>query len=84
MISSSFAFRILSISEMDESAIFCMGSIERRPWVVGTGAEERVVPRWVTTLAVAFDHRIVDGEQGSRFLHDVASILQEPALALLY
>ena len=68
----------------DESAIFCMGSIERRPWVVGTGAEERVVPRWVTTLAVAFDHRIVDGEQGSRFLHDVASILQEPALALLY
>ena len=68
----------------DESAIFCMGSIERRPWVVGAGAEERVVPRWVTTLAVAFDHRIVDGEQGSRFLHDVASILQEPALALLY
>ena len=68
----------------DESAIFCMGSIERRPWVVGVGAEERVVPRWVTTLAVAFDHRVVDGEQGSRFLHDVASILQEPALALLF
>lgn len=68
----------------DESAIFCMGSIQRRPWVVGTGADERVVPRWVTTLAVAFDHRVVDGEQGSRFLHDVASILQEPALALLF
>lgn len=68
----------------DESAIFCMGSIERRPWVVGEGADEKVVPRWVTTLAVAFDHRIVDGEQGSRFLHDVASILAEPALALLY
>ena len=68
----------------DESAIFCMGSIERRPWVVGTGADERVEPRWVTTLAVAIDHRIVDGEQGSRFLHDVASILTEPALALLY
>lgn len=68
----------------DESAIFCMGSIQRRPWVVGTGSEEQVVPRWVTTLAVAFDHRVVDGEQGSRFLHDVASILQEPALALLF
>ena len=68
----------------DESAIFCMGSIERRPWVVGQGADEKVVPRWVTTLAVAFDHRIIDGEQGSRFLHDVASILAEPALALLY
>ncbi|MHA6513671.1 dihydrolipoamide acetyltransferase family protein [Tessaracoccus sp. Z1128] len=68
----------------DESAIFCMGAIQRRPWVVGEGADERVEPRWVSTLAVAFDHRVIDGEQGSRFLHDVASILQEPALALLY
>ena len=68
----------------DESAIFCMGSIERRPWVVGTGPDERIEPRWVTTLAVAFDHRIIDGEQGSRFLHDVASILREPAVALLF
>lgn len=68
----------------NESAIFCMGSIERRPWVVGEGPTERVEPRWVTTLAVAFDHRIIDGEQGSRFLHDVASILAEPALALLF
>ena len=68
----------------DESAIFCMGAIQRRPWVVGEGAEERVEPRWVTTLAIAFDHRIIDGEQGSRFLHDVASILAEPALALLF
>ena len=68
----------------DESAIFCMGAIERRPWVVGEGANERVEPRWVTTLAVAFDHRIIDGEQGSRFLHDVGSILAEPAMALLY
>lgn len=68
----------------DESAIFCMGAIQRRPWVVGEGADERVEPRWVTTLAVAFDHRIIDGEQGSRFLHDVGSILAEPAMALLY
>jgi len=68
----------------NESAIFCMGSIERRPWVVGTGADERVEPRWVTTLAISFDHRIVDGEQGSSFLHDIAEILAEPALALLF
>lgn len=68
----------------NESAILCMGSIERRPWVVGTGADERVVPRWVTTLALSFDHRIIDGEQGSSFLHDIAEILAEPALALLF
>ena len=47
-------------------------------------SHQESLPRWVTTLAVAFDHRIIDGEQGSRFLHDVASILAEPALALLY
>ncbi|MEO7589206.1 MAG: dihydrolipoamide acetyltransferase family protein [Arachnia sp.] len=68
----------------NESAIFCMGSIDRRPWVVGEGADEAVVPRWVTTLTIAFDHRLIDGEQGSRFLRDVAEILAEPALALLF
>ena len=65
-----------------ESGILCVGAISRRPWVVGTGADERIVPRWVTTLAASFDHRIADGEQGSRFIADVASILEEPALLL--
>ena len=68
----------------NESAILVMGAIDRRPWVVGVGTEEKVVPRWVTTLTVAFDHRLIDGEQGSRFLRDVAEILAEPALALLF
>lgn len=68
----------------DESAILCMGSIERRPWVVGEGASERIEPRWVTTLALSFDHRLIDGEQGSSFLHDVAEMLRQPALALLF
>lgn len=67
-----------------EAGILCMGAIQRRPWVVGTGDEERIEPRWVTTLAVSFDHRLVDGEQGSRFLADVAAILRDPAEALLY
>lgn len=68
----------------DESAILCMGAIQRRPWVVGSGAEERIEPRWVTTLALSFDHRNVDGEQGSKFLADVAAILADPTEALLY
>jgi pyruvate dehydrogenase E2 component (dihydrolipoamide acetyltransferase) len=62
-----------------ESGILAFGAISRRPWVV----EEQVVPRWVTTLAVSFDHRIVDGEAGSRFLAQVAAILGDPGLALL-
>ena len=67
-----------------ESAILVLGTIARRPWVVGTGDDERVVPRWVTTMSLGFDHRLIDGEEGSTFLHDVAEILSDPASAMLY
>jgi 2-oxoisovalerate dehydrogenase E2 component (dihydrolipoyl transacylase) len=67
-----------------ESGILCFGQITRRPWVVGRGAEERIEPRWVMTLSASFDHRLADGAQGSTFLADVAAILNDPALALLY
>jgi pyruvate dehydrogenase E2 component (dihydrolipoamide acetyltransferase) len=63
-----------------ESAILAMGAIKRQPWVVGN----RVKPRWVTTLALSFDHRVIDGEQGSRFLADVAAIVEDPGAALLF
>ncbi len=62
-----------------ESGILAFGAIRKQPWVV----DDEVVPRWVATLSVSFDHRIVDGEQGSRFLTDVARILEDPANALL-
>ncbi|MBA3529737.1 MAG: 2-oxo acid dehydrogenase subunit E2, partial [Propionibacteriaceae bacterium] len=67
-----------------EAGILCLGAIARRPWVVGVGDEERIEPRWVTTLAVSFDHRVVDGEQGSTFLSDVAGILSDPGISLLF
>ncbi|AWB93814.1 dihydrolipoamide acetyltransferase family protein [Aeromicrobium chenweiae] len=64
-----------------ESGILALGAIERRPWV---DENDQIVPRWVTTLALSFDHRVVDGEQGSRFLADVAAILRDPAMALTH
>jgi len=67
-----------------ESALLVLGAISRRPWVVGSGDQEKIVPRWVTTMSLGFDHRLVDGEQGSIFLHDVAEILSDPATALMY
>jgi 2-oxoisovalerate dehydrogenase E2 component (dihydrolipoyl transacylase) len=67
-----------------EAGILCVGQIARRPWVMGTGADERIEPRWVTTLAISFDHRLADGAQGSTFLAGVAGILSDPSLALLY
>ena len=68
----------------DESAILAMGAIKRKPWVVGTGDDERIEPRWVTTLALSFDHQLIDGEQGSQFLADISTILSAPELALLF
>jgi pyruvate dehydrogenase E2 component (dihydrolipoamide acetyltransferase) len=67
-----------------ESGILCVGQIARKPWVIGAGAEERIEPRWVTTLSISFDHRLADGAQGSTFLADLAAILNDPALALLF
>ncbi|MGH3485029.1 MAG: dihydrolipoamide acetyltransferase family protein [Nocardioidaceae bacterium] len=63
-----------------ETGILAVGAIRKQPWVVGN----RIRPRDVTTLALSFDHRVVDGEQGSRFLADVAALLEDPAGALLY
>ena len=66
-----------------ESGILAFGAVRRQPWVVGTGADERIEARWVTQLGLSFDHRIVDGQQGSQFLADVGAILADPGLALL-
>ncbi len=65
-----------------ESAILCFGAINKRPWVDEETGE--IVVRDVTTLALSFDHRHIDGEKGSRFLADVAGILQDPGTALLF
>ncbi|MCD4523916.1 dihydrolipoamide acetyltransferase family protein [Nocardioides sp. cx-173] len=67
-----------------ESAILCFGAIRKQPWVVTTDGVDEIVPRQVTTLALSFDHRHIDGEKGSRFLADVAGILEDPASALLF
>jgi pyruvate dehydrogenase E2 component (dihydrolipoamide acetyltransferase) len=63
-----------------EAAILCIGQIAKRPWVV----DDQVVPRQVTTLGVSFDHRLVDGDLGSRFLSDIAQLLEFPDKAFLW
>ena len=67
-----------------ESAILAFGAVRKQPWVVSDGGEDRIEIRQVTTLALSFDHRHVDGEKGSRFLADVAAIMEDPAAALLF
>jgi pyruvate dehydrogenase E2 component (dihydrolipoamide acetyltransferase) len=67
-----------------ESAILAFGAVKRMPWVIDHGGQEMVVPRWVTQLALSFDHRLIDGDLGSRFLADIAAILADPAKGLVW
>jgi pyruvate dehydrogenase E2 component (dihydrolipoamide acetyltransferase) len=57
-----------------EAAILALGAVQRRPW------EHRgeVALRDVVTLSLAFDHRLVDGQAASHFLHTVGEILSDP------
>jgi 2-oxoisovalerate dehydrogenase E2 component (dihydrolipoyl transacylase) len=63
-----------------EAAILAFGVVRQMPWVV----DGEIVPRWVTQLSLSFDHRMVDGDLGSRFLADVAAILHDPSQALVW
>jgi pyruvate dehydrogenase E2 component (dihydrolipoamide acetyltransferase) len=63
-----------------ESAILALGAVKQAPWVV----DGALAVRTVCHLALSFDHRVVDGEQGSRFLADVGALLADPGLALTY
>lgn len=62
-----------------EAGILALGAVRRQPW------EHRgeIALRDVMTLALSFDHRLVDGEQGSRFLVEVGDVLREPGRAML-
>jgi pyruvate dehydrogenase E2 component (dihydrolipoamide acetyltransferase) len=61
-----------------EVSIVVLGAIKQKPWVV----DGQIEARFVTTIGASFDHRVVDGDVASRFLADVASIIEEPALLL--
>ncbi|MBG6224008.1 pyruvate dehydrogenase E2 component (dihydrolipoamide acetyltransferase) [Arthrobacter sp. CAN_A2] len=61
-----------------EAAILAMGAVRSMPWEY----RGEIALRSVMTLSLSFDHRLVDGEQGSRFLADVGTILRNPAMIL--
>jgi pyruvate dehydrogenase E2 component (dihydrolipoamide acetyltransferase) len=63
-----------------EAAILAFGAIRQQPWVY----EGEIQIRWVTQLALSFDHRLVDGELGARVLADVARVMNDPAHGLVW
>jgi 2-oxoisovalerate dehydrogenase E2 component (dihydrolipoyl transacylase) len=62
-----------------ESAILAFGAVREQPWV----HKGKIKIRHVTTLGLSFDHRIIDGELGSKFLRDIGAFLADPEAALL-
>src|SRR6478609_1293135 len=61
-----------------EAAILGIGRIIQRPWVV----DGQVVPREMTELTLAFDHRVCDGGTAGGFLRFIADCVESPANAL--
>jgi pyruvate dehydrogenase E2 component (dihydrolipoamide acetyltransferase) len=63
-----------------EAAILAFGQVRDAPWVV----DGQLAVRKVCTLALSFDHRIVDGELGSAVLRDVGAMLTDPLRMLAW
>jgi 2-oxoisovalerate dehydrogenase E2 component (dihydrolipoyl transacylase) len=63
-----------------EAAILAFGRVRDAPWVV----EGQLAVRKVTTLALSFDHRIVDGDLGSAVLRDIGAMLEDPLRMLAW
>lgn len=62
-----------------QSGILAVGAVRRQPWEY----RGEIALRQMMTLSLSFDHRLVDGAEGARFLKDVADVLEEPGRAML-
>ena len=63
-----------------EAAILAFGQVKDAPWVV----DGALAVRKVCTLALSFDHRLVDGDLGSAVLRDVGAMLTDPLRMLAW
>ncbi len=65
------------IINQPQSAILCVGAIEKQPAVVTVDGVDALAIRTRGMLALAFDHRVVDGADADRFMADVKRQIQE-------
>lgn len=61
-----------------EAAILAPGAIVAKPWVV----DGKIEVRQIMTLALAFDHRLIDGAYAGRFLRHLGDLIESPARLL--
>jgi pyruvate dehydrogenase E2 component (dihydrolipoamide acetyltransferase) len=66
------------IIHQPELAICGFFAIKDKPAVVNG----QVVPRKLMNLSITFDHRVIDGAQGARFMRDLVELLEHPELLM--
>jgi 2-oxoisovalerate dehydrogenase E2 component (dihydrolipoyl transacylase) len=69
----------IPIINYPEAAILGIGSIKPRPVV----SMREIIARPTATLTCVFDHRVADGAEAAAFLHEFASLVEEPDMVLL-
>ena len=68
----------LPILNQPQAAILAVGAIVKRPAVIqAADGSDSIAIRTIGTLAMSYDHRIVDGADGDRFLADLRRTLEE-------
>ncbi len=64
------------IINQPQAAILCVGAITKQPAVLTVDSTDTLAIRLMGMLALAFDHRIVDGADADRFMADVKRSLE--------
>ncbi len=64
------------IINQPQVAIMAVGSIKKKPVVLETPQGDVIAIRHMMMLSMSYDHRIVDGALGGRFLSRVAELLE--------
>jgi 2-oxoglutarate dehydrogenase E2 component (dihydrolipoamide succinyltransferase) len=65
------------IINQPQTAILAIGTIEKKPAVMETPTGDAIVVRHKMFLSLSYDHRVIDGMLGGKFLRRVADILEE-------
>lgn len=67
------------IINQPNTAILGVGAVQKRPVVLETERGDSIAVRSMLYLSLSFDHRVVDGDLGGRFLQKTAQNLQTMA-----
>ena len=65
------------IINQPQVAILAVGIIEKKPAVMETPTGDAIVVRHKMFLSLSYDHRVVDGMLGGKFLRRIADLLEQ-------